>query len=81
MPPVEEVVKFSIGQWPVRKDLYRGREEGEECISLPLGVGRCSTNVYKDILFNPKPYRSVISNIDCFVGKQCQYVVASSSAA
>lgn len=65
MPPVEEIVKFSIGQWPVRKDLFQ--EEKEDCSHPPLGVGRCSTNIYKDILFNPKPYRSVISNIDCFV--------------
>lgn len=63
MPPVEELGSFPLFQGAgitVCKDMFRSSSEGG-----PLGVGRCSTSLYKDILVNPKPTKSV--NLESFV--------------
>lgn len=64
MPPVEELASFPHVQGaggPVMcKEMFRTGGEGG-----PLGVGRCSTSLYKDFLVNPKPTKSV--NLESFV--------------
>ena len=59
MPPVEELVNFPV--FHSCKERYRAGGEGG-----PLGVGRCSYSIYKDVLVNPT-VQSV--NLESFVGK------------
>ena len=58
MPPVEELVNFPV--FHSCKERYRVGGEGG-----PLGVGRCSYSIYKDVLVNPT-VQSV--NLESFVG-------------
>jgi len=57
MPPVEELVNFPV--FHSCKERYRAGGEGG-----PLGVGRCSYSIYKDVLVNPT-VQSV--NLESFV--------------
>ena len=59
MPPVEELANFPV--FHSCKDRYRAGGEGG-----PLGVGRCSYSIYKDVLVNPT-VQSV--NLESFVGR------------
>jgi len=63
MPPVEDVGSFPFFQGSgitMCKEIYRSGGDGGL-----LGVGRCTTSLYKDNLVNPKPTKSV--NLDQFV--------------
>jgi len=58
MAPVEDSLTMAtlsspLGFPPIKEHWRVGGEGG------PLGVGRCSTSLYKDILVNPKPSPSV----------------------
>ena len=61
MSPVEELLPRSPCL-PTHKQLYRVGGEGG-----PLGIGRCSTSLYKDALVNPKPCQRI--NVDSFVDR------------
>ena len=67
MPPVEELVNFPV--FHSCKERYRAGGEGG-----PLGVGRCSYSIYKDVLVNPT-VQSV--NLESFVG---QYLLTYTQA-